>query len=256
VRRLVLVLSIVALVSTACGEASDTRTNPVGQWEFVSGTGPDGAIENVEGYRTTFAIEDDGARGIVGCNAFGTDSVRITGTRIVFGEFSGTLVDCEKDVASFEERYGRALMRVSKAKRSGDRLVLSGSSGELVYTEIEPVRLDEVIDRIWTLKAFTDTEGDHDAVGDATLRFGESGALEGTTGCRPLRMRYVVEACDGVQPALDGMPSSALDECSDLAEQEAVIGQIFGAMGRHMEVDGNRLTLSGQGGYELVYETD
>ncbi len=82
--------AIVSLVLlTACGgigETSDTRTNPEGQWGFVSGSGPGGEIASVDGYRTTLALEGDQAGGILACNAFGFDSVRITGNRIVLGE--------------------------------------------------------------------------------------------------------------------------------------------------------------------------
>lgn len=231
----------------ACGEAPDTRTNPEGQWEFVSGTGPDGEIENVEGYRTTLALLDGQADGIAGCNAYGTDSARITGVRISFGELMGTLVGCGNNVVAFEDAYADALANVTNVKRTGDRLVLSGPSIELVYTEIDPVTSDELVGRTWTLKAFADADGFHDAVGEATLRFHDSGALEGTTGCRPFSYGLGTSG---------GMPSSSLDECAEEAAQESAMAEVFGAMGTQKELDGNRLTFSAQGGTKLVYESD
>ncbi len=254
---MIIVLSALAFAAGACGEASDTRTNPEGQWEFVSGTGPDGEIENVEGYRTTLALEDGQAGGILACNAFGLDSVRITGDRIVFGEFAGTAVDCDEDVVPFADAYQQALTSVTQVKRTGDRLVLTGPSIELVYTEFDPVTLDDLTGRTWTLQGFSDADGEHDAVGDATVRFGESGRIDGTTGCRPFDMVVAVRPGYGLQVTRGGgMPSSALDECAEEADQEAAIARIFGAMGTQLELDGDRLTLSGQRGYELVYESD
>ncbi len=135
--------------------------------------------------------------------------------------------------------------------------MLTGPSVELVYTEIEPVTLDDLTSRAWTLKAFTDAQGEHDAVGDATVRFGESGRIDGTTGCRPFDMVVAVRPGYGLQVTRShGFPSSALDECAEEADQEAALQRVFGAMGTQLNIDGDRLTLSAQRGYELVYETD
>lgn len=245
--RLVVAAVAALFLLLACGEAPDTRTNPDGQWEFVSGTGPDGEIENVEGYRTTLALLDGEADGIAGCNAYGADSARITGDRISFGELMGTLVGCGNEVVAFEDAYSGALMNITNVKRTGDRLVLTGPSSELVYTEIDLVTPDELVGRTWTLKAFADADGLHDAVGEATLRFRDTGAFEGTTGCRPFSYGLGTSG---------GMPSSDLDECAEEAEQEAAMAQVFGAMGTLEEIDGDRLTFSAQGGTKLVYESD
>ncbi len=90
-----------------------------GRWQLVSGVGPKGAIEPVDGHRITLTGERRRVSGTSGCNQYSA-TVRTRNGRLIFGRFSITLMACtEKGVMDAERGYLRCSSRSSRAPSTG-----------------------------------------------------------------------------------------------------------------------------------------
>lgn len=118
---------------SAASESPLTPELAVGQWELVSGSGPEGDVQPLDGDPITLSIEADGAfSGTSGCNNI-MGTMAITDGAVSMGPIGQTLMACEDDAMKVELAYTQALDSVSAGSASEDELVLRGDKTELSY---------------------------------------------------------------------------------------------------------------------------
>jgi heat shock protein HslJ len=162
-----------------------------------------------------------------------------------------TEMACAERVMAAETAFLEALPRVVDAARDGDRLMLTGPDVEFVFDRLAPVPLAQLVGTDWVLDSMVARDVVSSVAGDpATLRLDAGGAFSGSTGCRTFSGRWVT-ANGGISPTDLGMEG----ECPpELADQD---GHVVGVLeGFRAAVDGQTLTLTGDGGEGLVYRAE
>lgn len=140
VLRVLVVLLTALVLLPACGGTNQggIRSGDVeGEWKLVSGVGPDGKIETVDGYPITLALVDGEISGTAACNSYG-GSVTIRDDRFAIEQLSKTEMACTAEgVMASEGAYVRALQDVDRIRYVPGRLVLAGRSTELEFERVE-----------------------------------------------------------------------------------------------------------------------
>lgn len=249
--RIALVLiGAAAVLLTACGEEAPLASpdsDIEGTWELTEGTGPDGALNLVDGYDVTLTYDGERLGGRSACNSYGADLVRDDGSvRIDVGEM--TEMGCEPDVMDLESAYLAALDTVDGITRDGDALSLTSPETELHFVRVPPVPTAEMIGTTWVLESLIEGETASSTMGEATLVLSEDGMLTADTGCREFIGTYV-EAGEEIVVT----ESEARGECTEnLRAQDDHVVTVLGD-GFRASVEGDQLTLTSQGGLGLVY---
>ena len=140
VLRVLVALVTAFVLLPACGATHEggSRSGDVeGEWKLVSGVGPDGKIETVDGYPITLALVGGEISGTAACNSYG-GSVTIRDDRFVIEQLSKTEIACTAEgVMASEDAYVRALQDVDRIRYVSGRLVLAGRSTELEFERVE-----------------------------------------------------------------------------------------------------------------------
>ena len=253
-----LLLAFLVLLVVACGDAGQptgpgatAAAGPVdagGDWILTAGTADGLPIPIVDGSRITLTIEGNSVGGQSACNQYFGELTAVDGI-VRVGGLGGTEMACADPVMASEAAYLKALGAVSGARMDGASLVLLGPSVELRYDPLEPPPTAELIDTTWILDSLVQGDAVASTIGEpATLRLNADGSLEGSTGCRELTGRYVVKADEIVF-----IEYSADGECAGgPADQDTHVVDVLGA-GFRAAVDGQQLTLTGNGGRGLIY---
>lgn len=251
--RTVLVAVALLLVVAACG-GGDLRSvvgdDPDGEWELVSGTGPDGALPLVDDAPVTLRVGQGELSGRSACNHYFAQ-VSVDGDRVRIENAGGTEMGCEPEVMALEGAYLTALTTVDRVARNGDQLVFTGPQTELRFTAVPPVPTSDLVGTTWTLETLVTGEvasSVRSETGDPpTLLLAADGTLTATTGCRDVHGRYEVTGAEvvAVEMTADG------DCPPDLAEQDDHVVAVLGD-GFRATVEQDVLTLS-DGDKGLVY---
>lgn len=250
-------LILVAILIAACGIANDPAPSPSaagmveanGEWELVRGTNDGVAIPLVPGAAITLSVDGSQISGASACNQYGGEIVVADG-QVRFGPMFMTEMACDEPVMASESAYLAALGKVTSAAIDGDRLTLSGPGVELVYERLAPPPTAELIGTTWVLDSLITGDAVSSVMGDpATLRLGEDGGAEGSTGCRPFGGRYEVRDGQLILTEL-GVPDLPCD--ASVAAQDDHVVTVLGS-GPRAAVDGARLTLMGTPGLGLGY---
>lgn len=239
-----------AVLLAACGEEPPVASPDEGiegTWKLTEGTGPDGALNLVDGYDVTLSYDGEHLGGRSACNGFGADLVREDGSvRIEVGRMTG--MGCEPAVMDLESAYVDALGTVDSIVRDGDALSLTGPDTELHFVRVPPVPSAEMVGSTWVLESLIEGETASSTMGEATLVLSEDGMLTASTGCREFVGTYVETGGEILVPE-----SEARGECTeDLRAQDDHIVTVLGD-GFRATVEGDQLTLTSQGGLGLVY---
>ncbi len=188
---------LVALLVLAAGCArfgigpSVADVDVIGAWVLEDGTGPQGPIDVPDGWRVTLVFDADGVHGQA-CNHYG-GSYDLHGNVIGFAEMSMTEMACEEPMMSVEAAYHRALAAVDRVERDGDALTVSGPEVELAFGLLPPVPDAALQGTHWTLESLIDRDAVSSVQGNGWLELRADGTLAGSTGCRDLTGRYVVD---------------------------------------------------------------
>jgi heat shock protein HslJ len=222
----------------------------IGAWELVEGSGPDGAIDVPQGWRVTINFLADEVNGQA-CNYYGGTYAIGDDGRIAFDAMAMTEMACEEPMMMVEAAYHAALAEVSVATRDEERLTLSGPDAELVFRLLPPVPDEEIVGTRWILDSLIQGDAASSVVGEAFLELSSDGRFEGSTGCRQIVGRYVIngDTIDFVEMAANGDCRPALQE------QDGHVLQVLGD-GFVPAVDGRTLTMADNGGLGLVYRSD
>jgi heat shock protein HslJ len=230
----------------AGGSGGGPSVDLLGTWELERGTGPGGVVEVPDGWQVTLVFEADRLHGQA-CNNYG-GGYELDGNRITFSPMYMTEMACEEPMMSVESAYHAALAAVTEVERAGDSLVLRGEGTELTFVVLPPVPDAALQGTRWILDSLISGDAVSSVQGEAWLELSGDGSLHGSTGCRELAGRYVVDGDRLVTSELqaDGSCPEPL-----VAQDAHVVGVLEG--GFSAAVDGRRLTLIGSGGDGLGY---
>jgi heat shock protein HslJ len=244
-------------LATACGSvprggfggvARPPYVSSGNTWLLTEGADPEGAIVPVPGYRITLVFEGRDLGGIAACNYYGGE-VSIEGVAFSTGGFSGTLMGCEPEVMTTEERYLAALAAADTIATDDDELTLTGPGVELHFLLQDAVPVDEIEDTRWELRSLIDPDGSVRDARPAELVLRDDGTFAATTPCRKLTGEWIA-AGDSIR-----LPQmSAEGSCpEDLQDHDIHVGSVIGDE-ITVELDGDELTIwARHGGYGLVY---
>ena len=231
------------------GSASvDPDSLPGSSWTLVSGDGPEGDIPIVDGWPITLTFDDDTLGGTAACNGYGAE-YSLDGSNITIGGLGSTDMGCEPQVTASQSAFLGAFPDVRNFAVTGNELVLSGDSTEMLFSRNAPVPIADLVGPIWLLDTLIEGEAASTVQGDpATLVLTEDGAVAGATGCRTFTGEFLVS---GNQVNLTTL--GAEGDCpSLLRDQDGFIFTVLGD-GFTAEIDGQRLTLSSAGSEGLSY---
>jgi heat shock protein HslJ len=245
VTRPALVAAVVLAAGCGTGEAGREEPPPpppTGSWQLVDG------IDPVPDRRITLVLEGDRVGGVAACNSYGGALV-VERDRFAVRSLSQTEMGCEPAAMAAEAAYLDALGQVETFAREREALVLSGPSVELRFEPTAPVPTRELLETVWTLDTVIRGDVASSVTGPATLRLGRDGRLEGGTGCRAFRGRYVLA---GDEVRVTELAAEAAGACAPaVAEQDRLVVEVLGDAFR-AAVEGDRLTVAA-GADTLVY---
>ena len=245
-------LAVLAILLAACtaGVSPSPSAQPLdlqGAWLLVSGDGPNGAVPMVNGSRITMVVDGNQVSGQSACNHYG-GMVAIAGDQVRFDGMAVTEMACAEPIMASEAAFWEAFAGVTAAVRDEDELTLGGPDVELHFELQPPVPVADLVDTQWLLDSLFSGDAVQSVDGQPTLTLSSDGSLAATTGCRELTGRYVVvgDVVDTPELAADGDCGPAL-----AAQNDHVLSVIEG--GFTVRVDGQQLTLTGDGGLGLIY---
>jgi heat shock protein HslJ len=248
-----MILALLVAGCSAGGSPSSSVGGPaglIGSWVLVEGTGPGGDAVIVDGFRITLEIEGAEVGGTSACNHY-FGRLAAVGDALRVDELGGTEMACEPAVMASESAYLAALSAVTRWARDGDTLVLSGPSASLSYTLLQPVPDAAMVDSVWVLDTLIWGEAASSVEARATLELGSNGTLVGSTGCRDLTGRYVI---NGDQVVVTDLAAHGDCPAELTGQDDHVISVLEGEF--TVQVEGNHLTLGASGNLGLSYTAE
>lgn len=249
-------LAVLIAMLAGCTVATESPpplepANANGDWVLERGTLRGAEIPIVADYPITFSVDGSEAGGQSACNFYGARlDLTEGGARV--GLMSSTAMACgelDGDVMRSEAAFQEALPEVRVARVEGDRLTFAGPAVELVFTRRAPIPVDDLVETDWLLESVVDRGGATAAIGDpAPLRYEDDGTFHGGTGCRTFTGRWIV-----AQGRLHATDTTMEGDCpGGLGGQDQAVAE--GAGGSTPTIDGDRLTLTMNGGTSLIYQ--
>lgn len=249
-RHVVLLLTVALLALAACSSsASAGAADADGTWQLRSGTADGVELPQPGGARATLELATDEAHGVAFCNRWSA-AVDRDGSALSIGGIGSTEMGCAPAVMAAESAYLAALGAVDTVVRDGAALVLTGGGVELRFGPVPPVPVSELVGTRWTLETLLEGGTASSTVGEpATLELSDDGTLTGSTGCRDLTGRFVIEG--GVVRFPDF--SAGMEGCpAEVAAQDELVVTVLGD-GFQVSIEGDRLTVNDPDGRGLVY---
>ena len=222
-----------------------------GAWILDKGTVDGQPIPVVADHPITFSVDGSTIGGTAACNHYGATLKLVDGV-LRFDELGSTAMLCgepDGDVMLSEAAFHRALGGVVGARREGPLLVLFGPTVELLFSRLAPIDVAALVGTDWVLESVVDGDVVSAADGEpGLLRFDVDGTFGGSTGCRSFTGTWT--EFQGEVTATQ-MTMDDRDCPADLAEQDGTVTDVVG--GSRPTVEGDRLTLTANGGRGLVY---
>jgi len=227
------------------------RSTAAGWWLLREGTS-DGAPIAVGDHRITLGLVDGQLSARAECNSYGApvaiDQTTISAAATDVGAGSTDML-CE-GLMELEASYFSALSLPLAYERSGERLVLRGDHGELMFEPAPEIDVAALVGRTWVLDSLLDPDGTvMPAVGAAELVLADDGTYTGTAGACAYFGEFVIE---GDQVTYN---ATTIDESACPDDVDAVGARVFAAQGSAFVpvIDGDTMTIIGQDGAGIVY---
>jgi heat shock protein HslJ len=271
--RLVAAL-VTAVVAVGCGGDAGTSgpsdagatgdeavagapTDLAGDWTLRSGTGPGGDVDGGT-VEVTLTIDDERWGGTV-CNSYGTTEVVVGDGTVELRDVFRTEMAClDPGVMEAEDAYLAAFTAVDAWAVADQQLTLTGDGVELVYDQVAPTPVAQLVGTVWTLEALVEGTGPDasvstvaDAPTPGRLELGEDGRFTATDGCATTGGEHEVGAGD-LQLTVEGWTEQA---CDGLEAQTAHVREVLDAGTLEVTLEGDRLTLTADD-RGLVYRAD
>lgn len=223
-----------------------------GDWTLLSGTHDGAALELIDGAPVTLTIDGAEARGQAACNSF-SGSVTVSGARFRLHDLATTMMGCEAPIMALESAYHAALGAVSEARRTGDRLTLTGDGVELVYG-LTPATPDVAMAGTdWRLETILQGDVAASAVDfdRVVMQFGADGTVEGRAGCLTWDGTWIQDPAGTIAVTLKAVlvvpcPPDQLSSAEDAV-------RIVVEDGFRAAIEGDRLIVEPEAGIGLAY---
>ncbi len=248
-RNLVL---LAAFLLSGCSSILPVSGALDGEWRLVSGSWQGSPVDVRDDAPVTLTVDGATAGGRSACNAYFADLER-TGSGARFTGIGGTEMGCDQPVMALETAYLAALGEVTRWRRGGERLTLSGTDVELTYAEVSPPTDAALVGTRWQLEtverdgtASNGTDFDH-----VSMTFAADGTVAGGAGCTTWDGRW---RADGPRILVTDISLTARRCASpDLASsaEDVVMGVIDG--GFAARIDGRTLTFEPEAGSGLQF---
>jgi heat shock protein HslJ len=245
------VIAVVTLVLAACG-TSEPLGPPAGldgSWQLTSGTHQGTSLDPIADHPVTISFEGDEVTGTAACNGYG-GTFEATDGEIAFSEMIITEMGCfPTEVMDLEQNFMTALVSVTEASVTDDRLMLSGENTTLEFEALPPVPTSELLNTVWVLDGLVTGDSVSSVIGDrATLELFSDGSFLGSTGCRSFNGTYTEDA--------EGLTTTEITphgECADdlSAQDSHVLAVLEGSF--DAEIDTRSLYVTTSGDLGLVY---
>jgi len=252
--RPTVVLAVIGLGFAACagtgGDPAEGLTEST--WELESGTLDDIPIPIIDSHPITLTVSENGVGGTAACNGY-AGSYLVSGAEISFSEISSNAMACVPDETMESERaYLETLVRVERFVIDDRALRLTGDGVDLVFVALPPVPIADLTGTVWVLNGLIEGDTVSSAMGErATLELFSDGSMLGSTGCRSLNGRYIL---NGAEVLINEL--AATGDCpQDLEDQDSLVVTVLGDGFRAM-VEGGTLELSSMGDIGLIYRTE
>jgi len=248
--------TLLAIFLVACGQPEPVETppsgdgDPQGDWQLVAGTVNGEPVPIPGEHRITLTIEGSSIGGSAACNSYG-GKLAVQGGRLRIEDLFQTGMAClDEGAMAAEAIYMSGLGVADFIELDGEQLVISGPGVELRFEGLAPPPTAELVDTIWLLETFVSGEAVSAPVGEeAMLELRSDGTLSGSTGCRSFEGTWVEQGDEIVTPSLATTDEACPPELQDADSHVlSVVGDGFRA-----SVEGDRLTLTDDGGLGLVY---
>jgi heat shock protein HslJ len=256
VSRVLLVLAV-ALLLAGCAERSggSAATAPgsdlVGEWSLAEGSADGDPLPQPAGAHATLDVGPGELGGTSFCNHY-SSTYRLDGATLAIDGLDGTDMGCEPGVMAAESAYLSALGRADTVALDGADLVLTGDGVRLRFSGVPPVPDRDLVGTRWVLDTLVEGNVAGSTLGDhAVLVLAADGALSGSTGCRSLSGRWVL---DGDTLTVTGLTAGG-DCPADVGRQDAHVTSVLADDAR-AEIAEDRLTLTGTDGRGLVYRAE
>lgn len=246
------------LLVAACGGASVTSApseppaalDPEGPWQLTAWSinGLPLEPELTDDARITLVVEGSNISGQSACNHY-FGAFTLADGRVTLGGLGGTEMACAEPIMALETSYLARLAQVDAARKDGEDLVLTGPQLELRFAPLEPPPTADLVGTEWILDSLVRGDAVSSTVGrPAMLVLDADGSFGASTGCRSLSGKYVVSGDE-----IELVELGAEGDCgADIVEQDGHVIDVLEG-GFRAVVDGQQLTLTGDGGVGLVY---
>ncbi len=241
------------LVLAACGGGGGVGSPSIaGGWEFTGGTAHGADLPRPPGASATLDLTGEEARGTAFCNQY-FSSYRLDGSSLALDGLGSTQMGCEPDVMTAESAFLAALADVDGVAADGDDLLLTGDGVELRFSPAAPVPDSPLEGTRWVLETVVEGSTATSTVGDpAVLTLGGDQHASASTGCRTITGTWLVE--DG-SLVIDDLLGDGATCPPDLERQDAAVQAVLES-GPGLDIEEDRLTLTGDDGRGLVYRAE
>lgn len=265
-RRLALAGStaaVLVLVATGVGLALDPTGNRTtdaadgdaahlsGQWLLTSGTVAGRPLAVQPDHPVTFVVERRGeklsAGGQSACNHYATE-ITASGSSIQIRGSESTAMGCPGPVQALESAYHQALGDVTDFAQTPDRLRLTGPAVNLEFEPLPPVPTAQLVDTTWELETIADGDTASSVTGKPVLQLRSDGSFTMTSGCGLVLTGTWAESSGTITVT----SSSAEGGCQQHPQSQAVLAA---SDSFYVEITGDRLTITGRHGGQLVYRS-
>jgi heat shock protein HslJ len=222
----------------------------VGAWELVDGTSGGKPISRPDGWRATLSADGHRLTGTAFCNGYG-GRYRLDDDRLHVADVAQTLMACPGPGVMEAEAAFLTVLTAGDLRLgwAGDELVLQNDQGVLRFRPQTPVPTADLVGTRWVLESLVDGEMASSTVGEpAVLQLADDGTFTASTGCRPFSGRWRASG-DTVTLDYEWPDASCPPEVE--AQEQHIVGSI--GKGFQVEIDGDRLTVTGPGGQGLIY---
>lgn len=246
--KTVLLLPLTALALGTLAHASPTPTLD-GDWRLVRLT--DGGRLQAVPVRFAPTLQAGGGRvsGSTGCNRY-SGALKAAGSALSFGPLATTMMACPDHVDGLEARFLELMNSARSFERRGDRLMVTGREGQLVFVRVGSAA-PAILDGRWQLTSLSERGVTQSLRGEQPLTLEIRGTrLNGFSGCNSYGGELSVRGSAFHADQLLSTMRACADERVNASERRYL--NALGAANR-ATVAGNTLTLSGPAGDTLTF---
>ncbi|HEX2074490.1 MAG TPA: META domain-containing protein [Geodermatophilus sp.] len=220
----------------------------LGAWELAELRMDDAPVP-LPAERATLVVEQGTLGGTSFCNHYGSEYGLRHGALEIHA-LGSTEMACAPALMDAERAYLAALgAGPHEVRFEGADLVLAGTDVELRFRPLPPVPTRDLVGTRWVLDTLQDGETASSVAGEPPhLLLHADGTFTGSTGCRTFTGTWTSDG-DTVRPAGYAVEGECPD---DLRRQDGHVVAVLGE-GFRVEIEGDRLTVTGRDGQGLVY---